>query len=286
MLKTIHRVLVLSGDLAMRIRIGFVFSFIDAICGMLPVGALFIVLNALENGQPLAAAQWRVVLCLLVGSVAGRIICKYAVYRLQSAAGFDFIARERMALGERLRRVPMGFFRTHALGDLTTIMTSDLNFLELYAMHLLDRITTGMVAMIVTGIFLLAFNVWIGVIFALGVACSFVIYAKMQRAGKRLAASQRQAQADTIAAVLDVVQGIAVIKSYNLAAKNLSGIERACEKSAAAAYSMERAFAPLNAAYGTVFRVTACALMLCAQLLALGATMTFAELAVILVAAF
>ena len=41
MLKVIKRVLRLSGDLSKRIYASFVFSFIDSIVAMFPVGAVF-----------------------------------------------------------------------------------------------------------------------------------------------------------------------------------------------------------------------------------------------------
>ena len=77
------------------------------------------------------------------------MIFKYLVYRLQSTAGFEFVARERIALGDRLRNVPMGFFHDNSVGDITATVTTDLNFLENYSMHILDKVTTGVLSMIV-----------------------------------------------------------------------------------------------------------------------------------------
>lgn len=97
-------------------------------------------------------------------------------------------------------------------------------------MHLLDRVTTGMVNMVVTSIFILMFDWRLGVIFILGVLCSFLIYGRMQKKGEELTAKQRQVQAASVEATLEYVQGISVIKSFNMAEKNLSGIEKAYEK--------------------------------------------------------
>lgn len=124
----------------------------------------------------------------------------------------------------------MGFFHERNMGDITTTVTTDLNFLENYSMHLLDRVTTGMVNMVVTSIFILMFDWRLGVIFILGVLCSFLIYGRMQEKGEELTAKQRQVQAASVEATLEYVQGISVIKSFNMAEKNLSGIEKAYEK--------------------------------------------------------
>ena len=82
------------------------------------------------------------------------------------------------------------------------------------------------------------------------------------------------------------VQGISVIKSFNMAEKNLSGIEKAYEKSMEASYALERDFAPMNVAYSMVFRVAACAIILVSQIFALGGELDFSSLAVILIASF
>lgn len=226
MLKVIKRVLRLSGDLSKRIYASFVFSFIDSIVAMFPVGAVFYTLTKIQNNKAFAGNDWLVLFGILIISLVVRIVFKYLVYSFQSTAGFEFVSRERITLGDKLRNVGMGFFHERNMGDITTTVTTDLNFLENYSMHLLDRVTTGMVNMVVTSIFILMFDWRLGVIFILGVLCSFLIYGRMQEKGEELTAKQRQVQAASVEATLEYVQGISVIKSFNMAEKNLSGIEK------------------------------------------------------------
>lgn len=231
MLKVIKRVLRLSGDLSKRIYASFVFSFIDSIMAMFPVGAVFYTLTKIQNNKAFAGNDWLVLFGILIISLVVRMVFKYLVYSFQSTAGFEFVSRERITLGDKLRNVGMGFFHERNMGDITTTVTTDLNFLENYSMHILDRVTTGMVNMVVISIFILMFDWRLGVIFILGVLCSFLIYGRMQKKGEELTAKQRQVQAASVEATLEYVQGISVIKSFNMAEKNLSGIEKAYEKS-------------------------------------------------------
>lgn len=286
MLKVIKRVLRLSGDLSKRIYASFVFSFIDSIMAMFPVGAVFYTLTKIQNNKAFAGNDWLVLFGILIISLVVRMVFKYLVYSFQSTAGFEFVSRERITLGDKLRNVGMGFFHERNMGDITTTVTTDLNFLENYSMHILDRVTTGMVNMVVISIFILMFDWRLGVIFILGVLCSFLIYGRMQEKGEELTAKQRQVQAASVEATLEYVQGISVIKSFNMAEKNLSGIEKAYEKSMEASYALERDFAPMNVAYSMVFRVAACAIILVSQIFALGGELDFSSLAVILIASF
>ena len=286
MLKIIRRVLRLSGNLSKRIWGSFICGFLESMFGLLPIAAVFLVLIELQNGQPITGQTWGIVIGLIAGGLILRMIFKYRVYRLQSTAGFEFVARERIALGDRLRNVPMGFFHDNSVGDITATITTDLNFLENYSMHILDKVTTGVLSMIVMAGCILAFDWRIGLIFVAGILLSFPIYSHMQKKGKALSAKRQKIQSEAVAATLEYVQGISVVKSFNMCDKNLSDIEDAYESNAAASYGVERVFTPLNMTYSMVFRISACMIMLCAGILAVGGDLSFANLAVILIASF
>ena len=286
MLKIIRRVLRLSGDLSKRIWGSFVCGFLESMFGLLPIAAVFIVLTELQAGHPITGQTWGIVVGLIAGGLLLRILFKYLVYRLQSTAGFEFVARERIALGDRLRNVPMGFFHDNSMGDITATVTTDLNFLENYSMHILDKVTTGVLSMIVMAACILAFDWRIGLIFVAGILLSFPIYSFMQRKGKDLSAKRQKIQSEAVAATLEYVQGISVVKSFNMCDKNLSDIEDAYEKNADASYGVERVFTPLNMTYSLIFRIAACVIMLFAGILAAHGDLSFANLAVILIASF
>ena len=286
MLKIIRRVLRLSGNLSKRIWGSFICGFLESMFGLLPIAAVFLVLIELQNGQPITGQTWGIVIGLIAGGLILRMIFKYLVYRLQSTAGFEFVARERIALGDRLRNVPMGFFHDNSVGDITATVTTDLNFLENYSMHILDKVTTGVLSMIVMAGCILAFDWRIGLILVAGILLSFPIYSHMQKKGKALSAKRQKIQSEAVAATLEYVQGISVVKSFNMCDKNLSDIEDAYESNAAASYGVERVFTPLNMTYSMVFRISACMIMLCAGILAVGGDLSFANLAVILIASF
>ena len=286
MLKIIRRVLRLSGNLSKRIWGSFICGFLESMFGLLPIAAVFLVLIELQNGQPITGQTWGIVIGLIAGGLILRMIFKYLVYRLQSTAGFEFVARERIALGDRLRNVPMGFFHDNSVGDITATVTTDLNFLENYSMHILDKVTTGVLSMIVMAGCILAFDWRIGLIFVAGILLSFPIYSHMQKKGKALSAKRQKIQSEAVAATLEYVQGISVVKSFNMCDKNLSDIEDAYESNAAASYGVERVFTPLNMTYSMVFRISACMIMLCAGILAVGGDLSFANLAVILIVSF
>lgn len=46
------------------------------------------------------------------------MVFKYLVYSFQSTAGFEFVSRERITLGDKLRNVGMGFSMSEIWGTL------------------------------------------------------------------------------------------------------------------------------------------------------------------------
>ena len=215
MLKVIKRVLRLSGDLSKRIYASFVFSFIDSIVAMFPVGAVFYTLTKIQNNKAFTGNDWLVLFGILIISLVVRMVFKYLVYSFQSTAGFEFVSRERITLGDKLRNVGMGFFHERNMGDITTTVTTDLNFLENYSMHLLDRVTTGMVNMVVTSIFILMFDWRLGLLSLIPVVAAFLIMGSMtgQRMKDKMTEYQNALEEMSSEAV-EYVRGIPVVKTF------------------------------------------------------------------------
>ena len=200
-------------------------------------------------------------------------------------AGFEFVAENGLHWRPAAECAD-GFFHDNSVGDITATVTTDLNFLENYSMHILDKVTTGVLSMIVMAGCILAFDWRIGLIFVAGILLSFPIYSHMQKKGKALSAKRQKNPIRSSCGHIGIRARYFRVKSFNMCDKNLSDIEDAYESNAAASYGVERVFTPLNMTYSMVFRISACMIMLCAGILAVGGDLSFANLAVILIASF
>lgn len=286
MIKIIRRVLKMSEGFSGRIKLSFVFSFLDAVFSMFPLGALFLFISNLEIYEQLPEGLiLRVIMFLSLGLV-GKAITRYMVYKLQSTTGYEFVAKERMGIGEHLKRVSMGYFYEHDLGDITASVTSDLNFLEQYSMHMMDKIVTGVLATITISLFVFNFDWRIGLIFIAGVSASMVVYRKLQTESVITSRKEQEAQRDAIAATLEYIQGIYVVKSFNMHEKHLDGMEEIYTKSEYASSEPVKVFTPLYGVYSMIFRTGACLIVLFSSYLVLGGDIAYAEFAVIVCAAF
>ena len=63
-------------------------------------------------------------------SIAGKIVTQYFSQLERTHAGYFMVADKRIAIGEKLKSVPMGYFNQNSLGQITAIETTILNDVE------------------------------------------------------------------------------------------------------------------------------------------------------------
>ncbi|MDR1533260.1 MAG: ABC transporter ATP-binding protein/permease [Clostridiales bacterium] len=282
----IKRVLALSGEMKPRIKLSFLWSFIESIFEAAPFAAMIILFDKINRGVPIDSMTVTICALILAVGVAGRVLFKYLVYRYQSAAGYSVIARERLAVGDRLRRVPMGFFNKNSLGEITTTLTTDLNFLEMYAMHILDKVANGFISTFVMSVFLFFFEWRMGIVFIAGLFAAMFAYRMMQKRMIQASSVQKQAQADMVSATLEYVQGISVIKAFKLGGERSKRVEDAFAKHSDAACEIEKSFIPLYSLYSICFKLAAGVIFFLAPALALGGAITPIKLLTAVIATF
>jgi ATP-binding cassette subfamily B protein len=225
MIALIKRILNFSGRYTGRITVALVFSLLKALFLRAPVGLAFYALYNFYNAT--ASAE----MCLRIGIAIGvcvllQALCQHIENVLQASSGFIFMAEKRMELGAHLRRLPMGYFTEGNIGKISSVLTSDMGFVEINCMMVLADLMGYLFAQLILLIFLLAFNVWLGLAAAL-VILAIMPFGKWLRKHAQRESHKRQEQNENLTkAVLDFTEGIGIIKAYNLLgekSKELSG---------------------------------------------------------------
>lgn len=285
MWQVVKRLLSLSGDLAVRIRWGFAFGFLDGVFEVAPFAAIIYLFMQIEAGSVTSLTAWACAGIVAAG-IGGRVLSKYLVYRFQSAAGYELMARQRIAIGDRLRRVPLGIFNQNSLGEIMAAVTTDVGFLEMYAMHVVDKAVNGFISVVVMGLFMMAFDWRIGTLFALGLLAALGVYRVMQRRMAQVSGRQKQAQAEMVAATLEYVQGLAVIKAFNLVGSQAKRVQEAFARHSETSFEIERTFVPLHGRYELCFKIACAAMLAAAMLLAAGGGMSTVKMLALTIATF
>ena len=237
------RILNLSGRYKGRIQGAFVFAFLESILAKAPIYLAFIVLSGFYQNTLTGKMCFYVGLGLLMSVVLGAI-CHYASNRLQGAAGYMIFADKRMELGEHLRKLPMGYFTSGNIGKISSVLSTDMVFIEEVAMSTLGNMMSYVLSAAVLLVFMFYLNWQLGMIALFVTLLAAMISKGMNRVSLKEAAG-RQAQSENLTdAVLSFAEGISVIKSYNLTGEKSNELTENFKRSRDTSTVFERKMTP------------------------------------------
>lgn len=289
MIHLIRRLLDFSGKERNALIVSFIFSLLNAIFEMLPIIAILTVLSEMfstvAGGLMSASTVWKSFVIMLA-SIAGRIVFSNLSCMKRTIGSFSMCANKRLEIGERLKRIPMGYFSDNRLGDIAAAVTTTLEDIENNAVTVLEKVAGGFIHAIVIGIWLLSYEWHIGLLSFIGLGVSLLIYVGIQKAGKRLSPKRQEAQVNLVTGVLEYVQGMSVVKAFGLGETSEKGMNAAIEESADANIRLERVFSSLIGIYLTVFKLVRSSILIVAPYLLLGGEITSVKCLLLLVSSF
>lgn len=243
MFALISRMLRLSGRYKKRIQLAFVCAFVEQILSKMPIFFAFLVLAGFASGT-MSGARCLAVGAILVCVVVLQAVVHYASDRLQSAAGYMIFADQRIALADHLRRLPMGYFTAGNIGKISSVLSSDMVFVEEVAMSTIANMMSYLLSAGVLMVFMFWLDWRLGLI-ALVVTLLANVVARRMNAVSLKEAAARQEQGERLTdAVLSFVEGIGVIKSYNLLGAQSAALTENFARSRDVNASFERRMTP------------------------------------------
>lgn len=243
MFALISRMLRLSGRYKKRIQLAFVCAFVEQILSKMPIFFAFLVLAGFASGT-MSGARCLAVGGILVCVVVLQAVVHYASDRLQSAAGYMIFADQRIALADHLRRLPMGYFTAGNIGKISSVLSSDMVFVEEVAMSTIANMMSYLLSAGVLMVFMFWLDWRLGLI-TLAVTLLANVVARRMNAVSLKEAAARQEQGERLTdAVLSFVEGIGVIKSYNLLGAQSAALTENFARSRDVNASFERRMTP------------------------------------------
>ena len=253
MIKLMKRILAVSGKYKRRIQLAFVFSFLKSLLAKAPIMLAFLVLAGFYEGT-LAAVDCLWYGIAMVACVLLQVVFHHIADRLQSAAGFMVFSDMRMELGAHLRRMPMGYFTEGNIGKISSVLSSDMVFIEENCMTVLADMMSYIFAEAIMVIFLLFFNIWIGLAVLAIIGIILLIARSMKKEALRDSKDRQEQNENLTEAVLDFVEGIGIIKTYNLLGEKSKELTENFEKSCETNIRFEENHSPyqlwMNIVYG------------------------------------
>lgn len=263
MLRFMLRILKMSGKYKTSIVIAAFISFIKAILMKVPIIMTVIFLEAVYN-KSLDNAFCISCLIILAIALVLQYIAQNAADRLQASSGYKICADYRLRLGEHLRKLPMGYFTEGNMGKISSVLSTDIVFIEESSMNVMADLINYLFASLVMVGFMFIFNIKVGITTLI---CSVIIYiygTYMRKSSMADSYLRQEKSEELTESVLNFVSGIGIIKSYNMLDESSEKLSAVFDDSCKMSLKFEANFSPLAIGLKILYAFATCIVLLAA----------------------
>lgn len=285
MLRFVFRILRFSGKYAGALKFSFVLSFLEGILQNVPIVCIWMLFTKCIE-QSITAGDAGFFGTVIAVSLLVRIFLRYWFVVLESGTGYEICERERTTLGERLRHFSMRFFSAGNLGNVASVITVDLPFIEEQGMSALDKVISGYISSVIGTVFLCFVDIRVGLIAVISFALAALLFVWIERIGKSQSYTRQKQQSTLVAAVLEYVQGISVIKAFNLGGSRAKTIEHTIEQTCHHSLDFEKQLTLPSFLYKAILGLGTAGVMLTAALLAVQGQLAASTVIMIVIYSF
>ncbi len=256
-----------------KFQISIVLGVIQAVCEAMKIPAIMIVLMDITDNT-LSSKTVFLSLAIMFVSITVDFFVRKKSAMLQTEAGYNAAANKRIEIAQHLRYLPMGYFNKNSLGSITSVATNTMENLGDVATRVVMMSTQGILNTALIIVMLLCFDFRIGLIAAAGVILFFVVNSLLQKAGDKLSAEKVESDQKLVSEIMEYVQGIAEVKSYNLFGKQTKKLNKAIDNNVKVNTEMEFAFIPYMTIQNIITKLTGAVMMFVSVLLYLNGSMS------------
>ena len=285
MIEAFRKIWKFAGNETDNINKSVAVSILNAFLQMAQVAAIYLIILGLTGGSTSKSiALWALILVLV--SIFGGAVTSSNSKMLQTHAGYFMAADRRISIADKLKRVPMGFFNANSLGQLSGVCTTVVGSIENMVPMVLVNILGGLITTAVFTLVILIFDWRIGLITLVGILLYLAVVSAMEKKSALIAADTQKAQTALTEAVLEDVQGMGVVKSFNLSGRGDRKLQEAVEEKRHADLEVEQVMIPYTAVQEAVLQLASVLMMLAAVVFWANGTMSLANALMVLVIAF
>lgn len=247
-----------NGD---KFKLSIVLGVIEALAAAMKIPTIMYIMIGLLNKEPMEKYIYGSLLIMVI-SISIGVFCKKYSTVLQTKGGYNASAFTRIKIAKHLRYLPMGYFNSNSIGEISSVTTNTMEILGDVAARVVMLTTQGILETSMIILMLLIFDLRIGLVALIGIVVFFIINSMMQRVSKKDSEEKIECDIELINQIMEYLQGISEVKSYNLfgkQSKKLNDANRACEKINT---KMEMLFVPYHFLQNITTKITASIIVL------------------------
>ena len=223
---------------------------------------------------------------IMLFSIAGNAFANYRSTMLQCEAGYGTCADKRIEIAEHLKYLPMGYFNQNSLGYITSVATNSMEALADVATRVVMMVTQGILTTAVVALMILSFDLRIGGIAVIGVFLFFAVNGYLQKKAKTVAPVKDASDRKLVEKVLEYIQGIAEVRSYNLTGEKSKALNQAIDENTAANIKLEITFVPIMFIQSLTAKIIGVVIAAVSVAFCLNGSMELLNTVVMIIAAF
>lgn len=235
-------------------------SVLQAIFGALKIPAIAVMIRALMKGN-IETKDLFLSLGIMLISIVGAGLVKSKAIMLQTEGGYDTCAKKRVEIAEHMRYLPMGYFNTNSLGQITSVTTNVMENLENTATRVVMLVCEGLLTTSLIIVMLFLFDWRIALVLSGGFALFLLANSRLQIAAGKLAGKKMSADQKLVEKILEYLQGMTEVKAYHLAGAKSKELNDAILKNSKINTDMEVALVPRMSLQSFVAKLTGVAMV-------------------------
>jgi len=250
MFRTIKRIIDWCGGFRKSLFIGFVFSFFSSWAVAAPVAyagyVIGMIIDSIRKGNGIDQTLALKSLIIITLMVFARFLFDYLKARCHEKIGYELVARDRLKIGEALKRVSLGYFQTNDTGTILNAITTGLATLENMGIRMVDNFIGGYLNFLCILLFLTFIVPECALIALGGVLVSFVFLLMISKHSADNTKVLNDENERLTRAALEYTRGLPVVKSFGMAGASVKDFTEACARAKRIALKIEWGFIPYN----------------------------------------
>lgn len=203
---------------------GIGWKVLDGAVSAWPAFVVFLILLELF-AQPVNAGRIWAYVGILVGLFLAQILFNFLAQRAMLGVVAEMHYDLRRFLADYLRRLPLGFFTRRDTGTIDSLFTTNITFLDVRFPT--DMFISGVVAPSLLFVTMLFIDWRMALVAGVGIPLALLILRAAMRVFGQVWAAQRVARTAANSRMVEYIQGIGVIRAFNLAGARMGQFQRA-----------------------------------------------------------
>ena len=231
-----------------KLRKSVFYTIVSYLVNIVPFGVSIEVVRTVfaawsAGGAPDMARLWGLSAFLLVWMLV-MFAAEVPAYRACYWDAYEASARGRADLAEKLRRLPLGYFARRDPGDLVNMIMGDFLLLETAISHQVPQMVGGLVLPFIAFVGLCFWNPLMAVAMFVSLPAAALVLVLSTRLQNWLSQKHMRAKIDAGNRIQEYMNGIRVIKAYNLTGDRFARLESAFRSFMKESIRIEAALGP------------------------------------------